>query len=134
MPNLKFITPNGQKVKIKQFKGKVVYIDIWASWCEPCMRAFPSIASLQKEFEGKPVVVLLVNVDRGKYEWRDARKKLLFKGKHVWDGQNVKILTKLGIKKLPRYLLLDKKGKIYSRKAKGPFSVGEDINKLLKER
>ena len=59
------LLPFGQEeaVKLSDYKGKVVYLDFWASWCAPCRVSFPFYNELHQDYEGKDVVILAVSVD-----------------------------------------------------------------------
>lgn len=62
-PALEVATPDGKgRVTLAQFGGKVVVVDFWATWCEPCRESFPSYQKLVEEFRGR-VVVIGVSVD-----------------------------------------------------------------------
>src|SRR5262249_41114442 len=57
---------DGKKVTLDQFEGKVVLLDYWASWCEPCKKAIPELDKIQAEYGGKGLVVLGVSMDQEK--------------------------------------------------------------------
>lgn len=59
-----FINAKGQKVALSSLKGKVVFVNFWATWCGPCIQEMPSIQTLKDKFKGKDVVFLLVDIDR----------------------------------------------------------------------
>jgi thiol-disulfide isomerase/thioredoxin len=61
-PVLKFKDIEGKPHDLAQFKGRVVLINFWATWCPPCRREMPSMERLSQAFKGKPFVVLAVNV------------------------------------------------------------------------
>src|ERR671931_112338 len=50
-------------INMGQFKGKVVYVDFWASWCAPCARSFPFLNDLDREFRDRGLIVLAINLD-----------------------------------------------------------------------
>lgn len=52
-----------QQINLQQFRGKVVYVDFWASWCAPCAKSFPFLNSLHKDFADKGLQVIAVNMD-----------------------------------------------------------------------
>src|SRR5207249_3774894 len=55
---------------MRQFRGKVVYVDFWASWCAPCARSFPFMNDLDREFRDRGLIVLAINLDE---KLEDAR-------------------------------------------------------------
>ena len=57
-------TAKGDTVALDKLRGKVVYVDFWASWCGPCRRSFPWMNEMQQKYGGKGLVVVAVNVDK----------------------------------------------------------------------
>ena len=62
-PDLAFTGPDGKALKIADFKGKVVLVNLWATWCVPCRTEMPTLAALAKSYEGKPLEVVAVSAD-----------------------------------------------------------------------
>lgn len=60
-----FYDARGAPVRIADFKGKVVVLNLWATWCAPCVLEMPTLAKLARDYAGKPVVVLAVSIDKG---------------------------------------------------------------------
>lgn len=56
-PDFTLYTVNGEKIKLSDYSGKIVILDFWATWCPPCKRSIPDLISIQKEYEGKVVVI-----------------------------------------------------------------------------
>ncbi|OYW92130.1 MAG: hypothetical protein B7Z13_10755 [Caulobacterales bacterium 32-67-6] len=56
--------PDGQPVRLGDFRGEVVVLNLWATWCPPCVAEMPTLAALAKHYEGQPVRVLAVSIDR----------------------------------------------------------------------
>lgn len=74
-----FFDAAGKPVRVADFKGKVVVLNIWATWCAPCVTEMPTLAKLQAGYSGKPVVVAVVSIDNpGAVE-----KAKLFIAKHA---------------------------------------------------
>lgn len=125
---------NGKMVSLKDFRGKVVYLDLWASWCGPCLREIPDTKKLEEELKGKDVVFLCVSVDRDEDAWKKTVKEKEMPGIHlICKGDFESEIAKLyNVKGIPRYILIDKNGKIVNVNANRPSSgVKPDIEKLL---
>lgn len=125
---------NGKSVSLDAFKGKVVYIDVWASWCGPCRQQFPYAKKLQEKLtdkQKKQVVFLYINIDDTEQTWKKAVKQIGIEGTHLYSpgGWNSQVVKLFGIEGIPRYILLDKNGKILYKNAKRPSDEGilEDI-------
>jgi thiol-disulfide isomerase/thioredoxin len=78
-PVTSFQGPSGQPARIADFKGKVAVVNLWATWCAPCVIEMPTLAKLAASYEGKPVAVVAVSVDRP----QDADKARAFIAKHA---------------------------------------------------
>lgn len=63
-PGFSLTADNGQTVSLPNFKGKLLILNFWASWCQPCIQETPSLSQLAQQFAGKGVVVLGVSVDK----------------------------------------------------------------------
>ncbi len=145
------LPPEGEKVQIdlnegryatmtfdalmEQYKGKVVYLDFWASWCGPCKREMPYSSKLKETFEGKEVVFVYISTDRDAAKWNHAIETMKIGGNHyrvnqsVYTGMN----AKFNVKTIPRYVLYDKEGNVVDDNAKRPSNpqLIADINALL---
>ena len=74
-PEFSLPDPQGKKVSLKDFRGKVVFLNFWASWCEPCREEMPAMERLYQEFKDKRFVVFAVNVKDRKQDAIDFAKK-----------------------------------------------------------
>jgi len=63
-PAYAFVDAAGKKVTAADFKGKVVVMNLWATWCAPCKLEMPTLAKLAKTYEGKPVAIVAVSIDK----------------------------------------------------------------------
>ena len=120
---------------LNQYKGKVIYLDFWASWCAPCKREMPYSEKLQEEFKGQDVVFLYMSVDRNAQSWLNMVGQLQLTGEHYRVNSTVlkQLNEQFNVRSIPRYILIDKKGKVVSSNAARPSSAGiaDDIDKLL---
>ena len=131
-PSIELEDNNGNTVKLSDFKGKVVYIDFWASWCSPCIQEISHSKELQKEFINEEIIFLYISIDKDRASWLNAIEKYQINGIHLFDGNDFvgKIATKYNITGVPKYFIIDKQGKIFKRNAPRP-SQKEEISKLL---
>ncbi|HEX5380470.1 MAG TPA: TlpA disulfide reductase family protein [Phenylobacterium sp.] len=78
-PATSFLDPDGKPTRLADFKGKVVVLNIWATWCGPCVLEMPTLAKLASEYQGQPVSVVTVSLDGE----RDVDKARAFIGKNA---------------------------------------------------
>ena len=75
-PDFTLPNPDGKKVSLKDFRGKVVFLNFWATWCVPCREEMPAMEKLYQEFKDKNFVVLAVNVKDRKQDAMNFFKEL----------------------------------------------------------
>lgn len=115
---------NGGKTSLSDFKGKYVYIDVWATWCAPCKAEIPFLKELDKEYKGKNIAFVSISVDRrDAYDtWRKMIKDEQMGGNQLFADNNFEssFVMEYGIDAIPRFILLDPKGNIISPDAPRP--------------
>ena len=124
---------DGKEVSLSDFKGKVVLVDVWATWCGPCKREIPHLIQLEKEMKGRDLVVLGVSVDeaKNKQKWLDFIKEKGLGGVQVLADGWSKITKDYKITGIPRFMVFDKKGNVVSVDAPRPSDPA--LRKLLEE-
>ncbi len=131
--NYTFKNEKNKPVSLHDFKGKVVILDFWASWCQSCIYSFPTTTEVIRKLEGKGVILLTINTDKQRSKWTKALRKHQIPGIALYAKKNHPILSALAIQQLPRYIILDKNGRVYEYMAKSPNEEKENILTLLKE-
>ncbi len=124
---------NGKEVKLENLKGKLVYIDVWATWCGPCKGELPHLKKLEKTYHRKPIHFVSISVDKNKAAWEKMVKDKKLEGiqLHAGDAWDSEFIKSYKINGIPRFILLDKKGNIISADAPRPSS--SKIKSLLNE-
>lgn len=138
--DFKFPDINGKEIALSDFKGKVVYIDVWATWCGPCKKEFPFLKNLEADFHGNDNIIFMgVNVDISKdiQKWKNFLDKEQLPGIQLFAGDDApaKLMSPYGIKSIPRFILVGKDGKVIFSDAPRPSSpeLKAIINNALKK-
>ncbi len=125
-------------ILLEQFKGKVVYVDLWASWCGPCIASMPYAEELRKEFYGQDVVFVFLGVRDGYKAWQESVMKhnlSSYNGLNyfVVNSQDSRFLKEVDNRTIPQYLLYDRSGKLIKHRAPSPSSnsIRQELFKLL---
>ncbi|MGO3182251.1 MAG: TlpA family protein disulfide reductase [Aequorivita sp.] len=130
--NEKFLSENNTKIAfseiLQQYKGKTVFIDIWASWCKDCIEAMPKVHKLQKE--NPEIVFLFLSLDKEVESWKHGIEKYNVSGDNYfiplgWKGP---FCASIALDWVPRYMIVNPEGKISLYKA-----IVTDDENLLKE-
>jgi len=104
----------GRMISMKDFKGKVVFIDVWATWCGPCREQFPFLKDVEEEYKDNSDIVFMgISIDRGKdrEKWLKMMKKENLHGVQLLDDTGKFFAKKYEINAIPRFLLISKEGK-----------------------
>jgi peroxiredoxin len=110
---------NGKEVEIKQFKGKIIFLNFWATWCGPCKEEMPGMELLHRQFKEKNFVLLTISVD---YEGIKPVQEFINKHHYTFPvllDPKGETLDLFEVKGIPTTFLIDKKGKMVG-KAIGP--------------
>ncbi len=102
---------------LKRHEGSTIVIDVWASWCPDCIKGFPSLAELQKQFPDVDYVFL--SADKTQQTWKESIEKYNLQGDHyfITDGMKGNFGKAITLDWIPRYIVVDKTGKIALFKA-----------------
>ncbi|MDX1696215.1 MAG: TlpA disulfide reductase family protein [Ketobacteraceae bacterium] len=135
-PEITLPDRNGKTVKLSDFRGQVVMVNFWASWCQPCRTEMPLIEDLYQKFKKIGFVVLAVNVDEEPENGKKMLKEVPVSFPVVFDSKN-QMIEKYGVQAMPSTYMVDRKGVI--REVHRGYKPGDEadyeqyIRKLLRE-
>jgi thiol-disulfide isomerase/thioredoxin len=136
-PDLALPDSKGATVRLSAYKGQVVLVDFWASWCPPCKASFPALDALSQEYELKGVVVLAINVDEKRHDADTFLNAYPHTMTVLFDpkGQSPQAF---GVRGMPSSFIIDRVGNIRFTHMGYTANVAEqyrqEIARLLSER
>jgi thiol-disulfide isomerase/thioredoxin len=101
----------GQKVSLANYKGKIVYVDFWASWCGPCQRSFPALESLRAKYKDKGFEVVAINMDENLQDATDFLTKHPVSFPIARDAKGT-VAEEYKVKGMPSAYIIDQKGTV----------------------
>lgn len=134
---------DGSKTSLSDLKGKNVYIDVWATWCAPCIEEIPALKQLEKDYKDKNVAFVSMSIDddrahggsweQAKTDWQQMVREMNLGGIQIYapNGWQTQFIKDYRIKGIPRFILLDKNGNIVD--ASAPRPSDDKIRRLLNE-
>ena len=131
IPDIKFKDASGKDVSLDQFKGKYIYIDLWASWCVPCIKEIPYLLALEKLYKDKNLVFVSISLDADKAAWRKKMEELNLHG-HQWELGNSNFDKLMNVTGIPHFILYGPDRKLIHYQAPRPSSqeIKTIFNKL----
>ena len=132
-PDVEGTDLDGKKVKLSSLKGKVVMLDIWATWCPPCRAMIPHERDLVKKLKDKPFVLVSVSVDGDQKTLTDFLDKEPMPWSHWFDGQGGPVAKVYKGNGIPRLYLIDAAGVLRKKWVGSPPTkvLDEEIDKLV---
>ena len=135
--NFSYPDVNGKMVSMKDLKGKVVLVDVWATWCMPCKKEIPHLKKLEEEMKGKDVQIVSISVDveKDKEKWRHMIDTAKLGGMQLFASGWSDIAKYYKITGIPRFMVFDRNGKIVSVDSPRPSEpeLKEMLEKALAE-
>lgn len=121
-PALSATDIDGKVWTLEDFRGRYVYIDMWATWCAPCRREVPYLKALAEKFQDAHIVFLGLSVDSDKAKWENMVRGGDLCGVQLYLGPRSAFQTAYNVEGIPHFILLDKEGRIVSNDMSKPSS------------
>lgn len=121
-PDFRAWDMDGKDWHVADFKGKYVYIDLWATWCAPCRREIPFLRKLEEEYKGRNIVFVSLATDARKADWAKVVKEQSMTGIQLFLGKGSRFQTAYKADGIPHFILLDPEGKVVNANMLRPSS------------
>lgn len=121
---------DGNQIALKEYAGKYVFLDFWASWCGPCRREIPNVIKMYKALKGKNFEIIGISLDTDEAAWKKSVKELNMSWPQAsdLDGWNSKVVRRYNVQGIPRTVLINPEGKVIAIDLRG-----EDLTAKVKE-
>ena len=128
------VTTAGEIISLSDYRGKVVYISFWASWCGPCIKGFIKYESMRKNLENMGVVLLNVSIDKTETKWKTSLARVPIVGINTFANQNIDELKRnYQLSSIPAYFIVNKKGKFAYLSEKPNRNIMDEFRKIIND-
>lgn len=130
-PPFAITTADGQRISLDDLKGRIVLMDFWATWCEPCREALPHVREIARKFQGQPLLVLSVSLDSDEKKWKEFTAKNEMTWPQYRDGGFTGPVARLfGVEAIPHTFTIDADGVLQDEHI-GDASIEGKLKKLV---
>ena len=110
--NIKWKNTANKTKNLTDFKGKIIFLNFWATWCLPCIKELPSIERLQSKFNKNDLAVIAISLDRGGKEVAERLlRRLKLRKLELYIDKQSKSAKQLGVKYMPTTYIFDRKNR-----------------------
>ena len=143
-PSFNYPDTSGENISLESLKGKLVYVDVWATWCGPCKAQIPFLKQLEEKYREEEIAFVSLSIDKLKNisKWKDMIVDKELKGIQIIADKawRSKFVTDYIIEGIPRFILIDKDGNLMDPMAprpavykEGEMQLNEEIQKIFDE-
>lgn len=128
-PDFRALDREGKSHTLAEFKGKYLYIDLWATWCGPCRREIPFLKKLEEDYRGRNITFLSLSTDARRADWSKVVEAQQMTGVQLFLGTGSRFQTAYKADGIPHFILLDPEGRIVNANMLRPSS--DDVRPYL---
>lgn len=133
-PAFSIIDINGKEIELKNYRGKYVLLDFWASWCGPCRREMPNVVKLYDKFKGDKFEIIGISLDIDEAKWKNAIAKMNMTWPQACDFLmwQSPVARRYNVNEVPNMILINPEGKVEALGLRGEAlysKIGELLNK-----
>jgi len=132
-PNFEMTMADGSIKQLSDFKGQVVYLSFWASWCKPCINGFNNYREMREKMEDLGVVLLNVSIDKSETKWRDAISEHQPTGIHAIVPHDL-VRDDYQMYSVPVYEIVGKRGQLLYLSDDPDRDILENFRQFLAEK
>ena len=143
-PSFNYPDSSGKNISLESLKGKLVYVDVWATWCGPCKAQIPFLKQLEEKYREEDIAFVSLSIDQLKNisQWKDMIVDKKLEGIQIIADKawRSKFVTDYVIEGIPRFILIDKDGNLMDPMAPRPaiyvdgeMQLNEEIQKIFNE-
>ena len=143
-PSFNYPDTSGENISLESLKGKLVYVDVWATWCGPCKAQIPFLKQLEEKYREEEIAFVSLSIDKLKNisKWKDMIVDKELKGIQIIADKawRSKFVTDYVIEGIPRFILIDKDGNLMDPMAprpavykEGEMQLNEEIQKIFED-
>ncbi len=121
-PTFSVLSIDGRRVDISKYRGKVIVLEFWATWCDPCVKMIPRLNKFYKEMSSKDFILIGISVDRNRTDLIEYLKKEPSPWTQICDGEDGQLAKKFNAAGIPRLIVIDRHGLLA-----GKLSTSDDI-------
>ncbi|MEA3238518.1 MAG: TlpA disulfide reductase family protein [Candidatus Bipolaricaulota bacterium] len=131
-PNFSVVDAVGNDLSLSSLRGKIVFLDFWASWCAPCREELPHVEQVTKDYTGRGVVVIGINLDRNEGAFTGAVSFFGLTYRQVFEGADGGVSSLYRVSGIPMSYLIDRDGIIHGKSLRGN-DLKQAIEELLNQ-
>ena len=143
-PSFNYPDSSGKNISLESLKGKLVYVDVWATWCGPCKAQIPFLKQLEEKYREEDIAFVSLSIDQLKNisKWKDMIVDKELEGIQIIADKawRSKFVTDYVIEGIPRFILIDKDGNLMDPMAprpavyvEGEMQMNEEIQKIFED-